>query len=270
VVNVRNPLRDDQSKLRQSLLPGLLRNARDNLNRGAGSVAMFETGRVFFARPWHDDPRVPEQPMRLGVVAAGPFGGAGLGRPQQSADATVAFAVLASVSQQLGTPLERRAAPLPGLHPTRSAEVLLDGRVVGVAGELGPDAASAFEIDGRVAVIELALSEILTPPVPHQMTPLSTFPHVDFDLSFDVPDSVTAVALVAATSAVSTFVESSEVFDEYRPEHAQGRSMAVRYRLRALDRTLGGDDLATVRAAMIEAAGALGAKLRGAATKEGA
>ncbi len=270
VVNVRNPLRDDQSKLRQSLLPGLLRNARDNLNRGAGSVAMFETGRVFFARPWDDDPRVPEQPMRLGVVAAGPFGGAGLGRPQQPADATVAFAVLTSVATQLGTPLERRAARLPGLHPMRSAEVILDGRVVGVAGELDPDAAAVFEIDGRVAVVELALSEIVTPPVPRQMTPLSTFPHVDFDLSFDVPESVTAVALVAATSAVSTFVESSDVFDEYRPESGQGRSMAVRYRLRALDRTLGGDDLATVRAAMIEAAGALGATLRGAATKEGA
>ena len=247
VVNVRNPLREDQSKLRQSLLPGLLRNARDNLNRGAGNVAMFESGRVFYARPWADDARVPEQPMRLGVVIAGPFGDTGIAGPQSPADATTALAVVAAVGDRMDVSLERRAAHVPGFHPTRTAEIL---------------------VDGRVAVVELDLDVVLAPPAPAQLWPVSTFPHIDFDLSFDVPATVTAAALVETTRAVSDLVESATVFDEYRPANGGGRAVAVRYRLRAEDRTLGGDDLATVRSAMIEAAGAVGAGLRGAAGKE--
>jgi len=119
VVSVRNPLRDEQARLRQSLLPGLLRNVRDNRNRGASRVAMFETGRVFYARPWVEDTRVPDQPMRLAAVASGPFGDGGVEGSTAPADATVAFAVVAAIGEQMGVAMERRPARLPGLHQTR-------------------------------------------------------------------------------------------------------------------------------------------------------
>ena len=108
VVTVRNPLRDDQSKLRQSLLPGLLRNLRDNRNRGQDSVALFESGRVFFARPWADDERVPEQPVRLAAAIIGPYGADGLAKSTAAADATTALALAGSISDALGVPIERR------------------------------------------------------------------------------------------------------------------------------------------------------------------
>ncbi len=268
VVTVRNPLRDDQAKLRQLLLPALLRNVRDNRNRGAGTVAMFETGRIFSARPWADDPRVPEQPMRLAVVVAGPFGSEALGAAPADADATTALAVLRALERTTGHTIERQPVARPGLHPRRGAAVAIDGDVVGFAGELHPDVAAMYDIDVRVAVLEMNLDPLVAPVAPAQLRPVSTYPHVDFDLSFDVPVALAAADLVAATRGASDLVEGAEVFDEYRPKGGGQRSVAVRYRLRAEDRTLGAEEIEAARLGMIDAAATLGASLRGAGATE--
>ncbi len=263
VVAVRNPLRDDQSKLRQSLLPGLLRNVRENLNRGAGAVALFETGRVFYARPWQDDARVPDQPERVAVAIAGPLGVAELGSPARNADAATAHALLTAVARRMGLHLERDAAQPPGYHPTRTASVELAGTPIGFAGELHPDIAAAFEIDVRVAIAEVELGPLVAAQPRIEMAPISTYPHVDFDLSFEIPRTLAGSDLVEATAKASTLVERVTVFDDFvHPEKGE-RSIAVKYRLRASDRTLSRDEIEAERAAFVNAAASRGARLRG-------
>ena len=264
VVTVRNPLREDQSKLRQSLLPGLLRRLRENRNRGADVVGMFEIGRVFYARPWADDARVPDQPIRLGVAVVGPFGTVGLGSNLPDADATTALGIVSAIEQGLGLTIERTAATAPGYHPTRTAGLIIDGVTVGYAGELHPDVADIAEIEARVAVLEMELAPLTAPRDSEQMTPVSTFPHVDFDLSFEVDMNAAAGAITTATGAVSDLVERAMIFDDYRDRSRGLRAIAVRYRLRASDRTLQAEDIASVREEMIEAAAGHGATLRGA------
>ncbi len=268
VVTVRNPLREDQGKLRQRLLPALLRNVRDNLNRGAGSVALFESGRVFYSEPWSEDSRVPAQPERLAVVVAGPFGARSFEQDAQPANGATALAVVQAISRVVGRPLQRVPEAHPGLHPGRSATVMVDGKAVGIAGELHPAAAAQFDIDTRVGVLEIDLEPVIAPAPPAQMQPVPTYPHVDFDLSFDVPPGVLARDLLEATTAAGTLVESANLFDEYRPEASARRSLAVRYRLRAEDRTLDSDEIAGERERMIAAAAGLGASLRGAGGEE--
>ncbi len=267
IVTVRNPLRDDQAKLRQHLLPGLLRNVRDNVSRGARSVALFETGRTFYARPAPLDPRVPDQPNRCAVVVYGPFGKSDLAGPAEEADGTTALAVVDAVADVMGHALIRRASERPGMHPGRSADILLGDEIIGFAGELHPDVTALFEIGGRVAVVELDMDAVVAPVTPHQLEPVSEYPHVDFDLSFELPDALTASAVLAATREASSLLERAEVFDEYRPDRTQ-RSIAIRYRLRADDRTLDSEEIAAERSRMIESATVLGATLRGATTGE--
>jgi len=264
VVSVRNPLRDDQSKLRQSLLPGLLRNARENLNRGAGSVGLFELGRVFYARPWPDDPRVPDQPDRVAVAIAGPFGTSETGAELSAADAATALAIVTAVAQRMGLEVKRSAAQPPGYHPTRTALIEVDGVEAGHAGEIHPDVAAAFEIDGRVGVIELELAPLVAAKRPIEMRAVSTYPHVDFDLSFDVPASMAGGDLIQATRLASPLVEESLVFDDFVHPESGKRSIAIRYRLRASDRTLAREEIDKERDALVAAAAALGATLRGA------
>ncbi len=261
VVTVGNPLREDQSKLRQSLLPGLLRKLRDNRNRGIESVAMFETGRVFYGRPWKEDKRVPDQPLRLGVAIVGPYGSSRLDAKPPAADATTALALVASLASSLGVQVERRAGVAPGFHPTRTAELLVAGEVVGYAGELHPGVSDSFELGGRVAVIEMEMAPLEAHQDSIQMRSVSSFPHVDFDLSFELPASMSAGGLVASTRDTSSLVEDASIFDDYR--NGDLRAVAIRYRLRAADRTLDADEIAGERQKMIDAATALGAKLRG-------
>ncbi len=263
VVTVRNPLREDQSKLRQSLIPGLLRNLRDNRNRGSVSVGLFETGRVFFSRPWSDDPRVPEQPERLAAAMIGPFGDSRLGDGAAAADAAAALAVTQAIAQGLGVTIERRQGTVAGFHPTRTAELLIDGEVVGVAGELHPSVAEMFELEGRVAVVELDLQPVVAARDSVQMAQVSTYPHVDFDLSFEVATDTAADDLLAATKAVSPLLEKATIFDDYRGGESGQRAVAIRYRLRAPDRTLDADEIAVERSKMIQMAVDHGAELRG-------
>jgi phenylalanyl-tRNA synthetase beta chain len=73
-----------------------------------------------------------------------------------------------------------------------------------------------------------------------------------------------AGTLADATRAVSKLVEQVKIFDDYRDAAAGLRAVAIRYRLRAPDRTLTADEIGDERARMIEQAAALGARLRGA------
>ncbi|MDJ0925839.1 MAG: phenylalanine--tRNA ligase subunit beta [Acidimicrobiia bacterium] len=264
VVTVRNPLREDQAKLRQSVLPGLLRRVRENRNRGADGVALFETGRVFYARPWADDPRVPDQPMRLGVAVVGPFGSGVVGGRSAAADATTAMGIVSALADGLGVVIEREGAAAPGFHPTRTAALRIDGATIGYAGELHPDLAAAYEVGARVGIIEMDLAPLVVGRASVQMAAVSTFPHVDFDLSFEVALDTAGGDLAAATQSVSDLVERAVIFDDYREKDTELRAVAVRYRLRAPDRTLDADEIADVRARMIEVAAARGATLRGA------
>ena len=264
VVSVRNPLREDQSKLRQSLLPGLLRNLRDNRNRGADNVAFFETGRVFFARPWSEDERVPDQPVRLAVAMVGRLGNRRHADGGEPADAKVALALVSALGDGLGIEIERRPMERSGFHPTRTAALVVADEVVGYAGELHPDVVEEFELSGRVAVVEVDLAPLVAVQPPVEMEPVSTYPHVDFDLSFQVAVETSAATILIATREASHLVESASVFDDYRSAEGE-RAIAIRYRLRAADRTLDAEEIAVVRQKMIDEASALGATLRGGA-----
>jgi phenylalanyl-tRNA synthetase beta chain len=163
--------------------------------------------------------------------------------------------------------LKLTSASPPGYHPGRAALVELDGNAIGHVGELSPAVARAYEIPGRVGIAEVELGPLLAPIEPPQGTSPSVFPPVDFDLSFLVGSGNAVGDLVGATTqAAGSLVESAHVFDVFTGSGvADGeRAVAIRYRLRAPDRTLTNEEVAPVRQAMIDAASAAGAKLRGA------
>ena len=143
----------------------------------------------------------------------------------------------------------------------------VNGVMIGHVGELSPVLARDYEIPGRVAVAELDLAPLVAPIGLRQAESPSVYPPVDFDLSFLIAEETPVSALLDATKAAGAgLVESAHVFDEFRGKGVgEGeRAVALRYRLRAPDRTLTNEEAAPVREAMIEAARGLGAQLRGA------
>ena len=267
LLTVKNPLREEESKLRPTLLPGLLNDLRYNQSHGNSAAALFEYGKIFRAEPDPADPRLPLEYDRLAWAVVGDVGITTLAGAEHRADGEFSLAIWRRIADTLGIEGHLRPSTHPALHPGRTAEVSVGEAVIGHVGELSPASARAYDIEGRVAVAELDLDPLREPVAPVLATAPSVFPHVDFDLSFLVADDLPASELLAATTAAADgLVEWARVFDEFRGDAvgAGKKALAIRYRLRAPDRTLEQKEIGAIREAMIAAAGGLGASLRGA------
>ena len=268
MLRVKNPLRDEEGRLRTTLLPGLLNNAKYNLSRGAGSVHLFETGLVFTTDRYPMDDRLPNQVERLGWVLVGPIGTSVIGETMLEPDAPYSLGLLRHLLAALGIDEARvEHAEAPGFHPGRTARVSVGDTSLGHVGEMLPSVARAFDLPGRVGAAELDLGPLLEPVGLKDAVTPSSYPPVDFDLSFVVSEGITAAALLEATSgAAGDLLEDAHVFDEFKGEGlGEGsRAIAISYRLRAPDRTLTNEEVAPVRSAMIAAGESRGARLRGA------
>jgi phenylalanyl-tRNA synthetase beta chain len=158
----------------------------------------------------------------------------------------------------------------PYLHPGRAARILLgDGATpAGELGELHPATAERFELDGRVAILELDL-DALTAVAPERFTyaPVPEQPPVLQDIAVVVRDDVPSQDLVeAALAAGAPLLTEAEVFDVYRDEQRLGAgrvSLAVRLVFQDPARTLTEDEASAVREQVVAVlADRFGAELR--------
>jgi phenylalanyl-tRNA synthetase beta chain len=290
LVRLANPLSEEEPALRSTLLPPLLATLRRNLRRGQRDLALFEIGAVFSPRAGAGEapPRmgvagrpsdfelelaeafVPAQPWHVAVALAGdvdPAGWWGGGQAASWADAVEAGRrVLAAAGVPAGQVAVRRGARAPW-HPGRCAEILVDGAVVGHAGELHPAACAALDLPRRTCAAELVLDAVPLPgvtPAPR----ISTYPPALIDVALVVPAGTPAAAVQEALVAGSgELLEAVRLFDVY--ESAQlgegHKSLAFKLTFRASDRTLTVEEAVAARdAAVGEAARRVGAVLRGA------
>jgi phenylalanyl-tRNA synthetase beta chain len=285
-----NPLSEEEPALRTTLLPPLLAALRRNLGRGQRDLALYELGLVFHPREGDDTapPRmgvahrpsdeeltsaetfVPGQPWHVAVVLSGeisPSGWWGAGQQASWADAVEAARIAISAAGIPGDRVEVRAAAYAPWHPGRCAEVLVDGAVVGHAGELHPQVCAALEVPRRTCAMELDLDAVPLPgtvPGPE----FSTFPPALIDVALLVGEDVPAAEVQRAlVTGAGELLESVRLFDVYSSAQlGEGRkSLAYKLTFRAPDRTLTGEEALAARdAAVAEAAQRFGATLRGA------
>jgi phenylalanyl-tRNA synthetase beta chain len=250
VLRITNPLVAGEDVLRPSLRPGLLRALAFNEAHRRAGVAAFEIGRVYPPGPGE----LPDEREMLGVVLAG-------------AEAPAAVAVWRELATSLGVGarIDQQRVP-PGLHPTRAATLVAGRDDIGAVGEVAPEVLEAFDVDERVAVLELDLDVVLgSEPRPARWKATSRHPSSDLDMAFVVDESVPAEKLEKAIrQGAGNLLVGLELFDVYRgPAVAAGtRSLAYRLRLQAPDRTLTDADTAAVVAQVRTAADKLGAALR--------
>jgi phenylalanyl-tRNA synthetase beta chain len=281
---VVNPLNDAEPELRTSLLPGLLASVVRNTGRGNRELALFEMGLVTHptGRP-SPVPRpgvahrpsdaevaaleatVPPQPRHVAVVLSGELERAGWWGPGRTATWADAIEFARVVGRAARAPLQVRRAEYAPWHPGRCAEVLLEDRVVGHAGELHPQVVAALGLPERTAAMELDL-DAFAPPEPASAPELSTFPPVLLDVALVVDEVVAAAdVLRSIEQAAGPLLESVRLFDVYVGDQlpAGQKSLAFALRLRAADRTLTVEEATAARdAAVQEAARTVGARLR--------
>ena len=250
---ITNPLAAEESVLRTSLRPGLLRSIAHNESHRRRGVALFEIGRVY--APGAAGDALPHEHERVSVIMAG-------------RDATAAVDVLAEMCSWTATSFTLEASEPKGLHPTRSALVQIDGVLLGEVGEVHPAVLERYGIAGRAAWLDLDLDGLLDQAAAavRGYAPVSRFPSSDIDLAFEVDEAVPVDELLSVLrSAGGELLVDLWLFDIFRgaPVAAGRRSLAFTLRLQATDRTLTDDEVAVVRGRCIDAVhGALPARLR--------
>lgn len=253
-VTVTNPLVAEESVMRASLRPGILKTLAYNASHRIHGLSVFEVGHVY-RRPAEVQP-LPEEREHLAVALAGRDAGA----------AVEVFSALADALDVRGHQLV--AATTPGLHPTRTARIEFDGVVVGHVGEVDPGVLTAFGVGERVGWLELDLETLLG--LEHggrPYRPVSRYPSSDIDLAFEVDETTPAadVGSCLRTAAGGLLVDLA-LFDVFRgaPVSDGRRSLAFTLRFQAADRTLTDAEVAEARQRCIDAVqGTLPATLRG-------
>jgi phenylalanyl-tRNA synthetase beta chain len=199
-VRIANPLADQQSVLRTSLLvPGLLEALETNVRQGRRDVALFELGRVFLPARG-----LPAEERRLALLLSGAGRAGYWSEPARPVDPFDAKGILELLFERLGAGriILDEARPRPDiLHPGQSAAVVLDGEAIGWLGALRP---GVREEKDPVVVAELALDPLIEDSGrADRFEALARFPSVERDLS------VLAAAGAAAGGLVETVREAA-------------------------------------------------------------
>ena len=220
-IAVLNPIATHMSAMRSTLLGGLVNALSYNLNRKADRVRIFEIGRVYRRERHSADGPLQvggvAQPIRVAGLAYGANDDEQWAAPARDVDF---FDVKGDVESLL--PKARfAAAQHPALHPGRSALIEIDGRRVGMIGQLHPGLQQRYELPKPPIVFEVDLAPLLARSLPRH-SELSRFQPVRRDISVTVSDSEPVAAMIDAVHAVArsecrlSALREFQVFDVYR------------------------------------------------------
>src|SRR6266481_255044 len=186
-VELANPISDEASVMRSSMLPGMLNMLSYNLNRGSENVRLFEAGNVF---ELSDD-----QALELKRLCIGGTGSALEGSVHQSARPLTFFDLKGDVEDLLAPfaswTLHYDTNTADYYHPGRSARAIMDGTPVAQFGQLHPDVAAARKLRQDVFVGEIFLDKLYQHDLRQvRYEALPRFPAVERDFSFVFDASV--------------------------------------------------------------------------------
>jgi len=245
-VSLQNPILEGLTRMRPSLLPGLLASLRNNLNHGIRDVRLFEIGRVF-ANFTPGEP--PAEREALTLLATG--GALEEGRAQATHEIDfyeLKGALETGVDATKLGPLSFSVADFKHLRVGQSAAIsLADGTAIGSIGRLAESIAASYKFRQPVYVAEIDLTTLVaSEPRSIQYAPLPRYPAVVRDVTLLLDRDVNFAALVEAIDAAgvadyrgATLVGTYE--GEKIPENK--RSVTLRVEYRSDERTLRDDEI---------------------------
>ena len=240
-----NPISLDLGVMRPSLLPGILNTVRHNIARKNLDLALFEIGHVFCK----NTEKFPEERDELAIAVTGRI------HPERfSAERAVVadFYDLKGILESLLTArkvknFQFRAAEDPRFLKGHCAEVLVNKRVAGVFGEVGPALTKGMRLSTPLFVAMIQLKELLTAEERTLLyDPISQFPSTSRDVAFIAPKELEhRIVVDFIQKAHLPNLERVELFDIFEGEAVgEGRkSMAYSLIFRSAERTLTDDEV---------------------------
>ena len=243
-VKLVNPLGEDTSIMRTVILPSMLDILSRNYAFKNKGVKLYEIGKIYLPV---EGQKLPDEPKRM---IFGTYG-------EHENFFTLKGEIDALLEQLNVHPAAYIAdTKNPSYHPGRCADIIIDGKKLGVIGQIHPLVAEAYGIDGEVYVAELDFTGLQAALAPERVFhSLPRFPTVSRDLALVCDEAMTVGMLEACIKkAGGKLLRSIQLFDIYRgPGIAPGKkSVAFSLELRADDRTLTDEDTTGVTNAVLE------------------
>ena len=237
MIKIQNPISEDLSAMRHSLLPGLLSAVSTNANRQQSRAALFEIGSVYLGEvPLKTQPL---EELRLGIVLWGNRHDLNWAHPEEKFDFFDVKGLLELLFQSM--PFEWETGQNDSLHPGRQGRVIYNGEEIAYYGEVHPAVLRNFRVPDRAYVAEVRLepaAEYFGRVV--EFKDLPRFPSVDRDLAVVVDALQPVGELVSLLQEEGgDILKSVTVFDVYqgKPIPADRKSVAFSLHFQA-DRTL--------------------------------
>ena len=243
-VKLVNPLGEDTSIMRTVILPSMLDILSRNFAFKNKGVKLYEIGKIYLPV---EGEKLPNEPKRM---IFGTYG-------EHENFFTLKGEVDALLEQLNVHPATYVAdTKNPSYHPGRCADIMIDGKKLGVIGQIHPLVAEGYGISGEVYVAELDFTGLQSALAPERVFhSLPKFPTVSRDLALVCDEAMTVGMLEACIKkAGGKLLRSIQLFDIYRgPGIAPARkSVAFSLELRADDRTLTDEDTTGVTNAVLE------------------
>ncbi|PRO64958.1 phenylalanine--tRNA ligase subunit beta [Alkalicoccus urumqiensis] len=254
-VDVALPMSEDRSSLRTTLIPHLLEALSHNRNRSISSASLYEIGSVFHTT----EEKVTVQPQEKTHLSAA-WMGTWHEHSWQGEKKSVDFFVVKGIVEGLLAELHASAvfqpAPArPGMHPGRTADVLVDGEVIGFIGQLHPETGDSWSLP-ETYVMELDLGRLLerqSTEIRYEAVP--RFPAVDRDIALVVDQHVPASKLEAVIQHYGApLLKQTKLFDLYEGEHVEPGKKSAAFSLRYLnpEKTLTEEEVTEVHTRVLE------------------
>ncbi|MBS7345891.1 MAG: phenylalanine--tRNA ligase subunit beta [Caryophanon sp.] len=258
------PMSEERSTLRQSLIPHLLEAAAYNVARSQENVALYEIGSVFLGQTAEELPREVEH---VAAVMTGKWVDHAWQGEKKPVDFFVLKGIIESVFEKLG--LASRVsfvkAQMDGLHPGRTAAILLDGEQVGIIGGLHPQEQKALDLK-ETYVMEMNLAAILaaqTDVLTYKAVP--RFPAMTRDVALVLNRDTAAGEIVAIIEKAGTkLLKDVTVFDVYEGDKMEVGKKSVAFSLTFFDpeRTLTVEEVEAAYNKVVAALAEAGAEVR--------
>ena len=233
-VQIANPLTEDQSIMRTTLLPSLLANAQRNRNHQINDVQFFECSKVFIPNGTGEYPNEPE---RVAGIIAGNLGAGVYGDPLRPADFFDIKGVVEGMLDRCGISDYTIAhTDHPTFHPGRRAEVRIEDKALCVFGEAHPEVLENHDLPHKAYLFELDFERLVGVVEPtKQFETIPIYPSVNRDLAI-VLDAGTPASRPTEIikSAGGELVSALHLFDVYTgeqvPEGKKSLAFAIEYR----------------------------------------
>ena len=264
-VRLLMPMSEERSNLRLSIVPQLLEVISYNKARQNDSLAFYEVGAVFL----NEGEELPREEEHIAGALAGLWHSHLWQGEKKPVDFYVAKGILEGMFENLGVSdaISYRQAVIDGLHPGRTAEILLNDEVIGFVGATHPEVEKDLDLDATY-VFELKAAPVFGyDKAPLGYSPIPRHPSITRDIALVVTQDVKAGDVQAIIKeAGGKLLKEVSVFDLYEGEHMEPGKKSLAFSLKYFDpaKTLTDEEVVKVHNKVLEAVKAkAGAELRG-------